>query len=175
MPRENQLKFMAAEGFELLLRCLKEQEYAAGCTINALSYAVMKNQACCERFVDVGGLKYVFPLLVGKGFKKSLKKKASGEKRNVEEVALSIVAQLCSSLANCRKNDYSSRLLNKFLENEREKLERCVELYVVYVKQLAHTDASIESTRSALLDSEDVEALEEFDEEENILSQVSWA
>lgn len=30
MARENQFKFLACEGFELMLRCLKEQQYAAG-------------------------------------------------------------------------------------------------------------------------------------------------
>jgi hypothetical protein len=28
--RDNQFKFLASEGFELMIRCLKEQQYAAG-------------------------------------------------------------------------------------------------------------------------------------------------
>ncbi len=67
---DNQMKFIECEGFELLMKCLEEQEYAAGCTIKCLSYAVMKNKAGCERFVQVGGLKYIFAILVGKGLKK---------------------------------------------------------------------------------------------------------
>ncbi len=172
MPAENQKRFLACEGFELLLRCLKEQEYAAGCTLSALSYAVDKNRAGCERFIDVGGLKYVFPLLVGKGFKKALRKKGSGEKRNLEEVVISILAQLCAQINNNRTHDYSSRLLNKFLENEREKLERCVELYVSYMRQLAHTDDKLEETRAELEAAGDEEELADFEDVDNILTQV---
>lgn len=171
LQRENQFKFLACEGFELLVRCMKEQEYAAGCAVSAVSYAIMRNQAACEKLVDAGGLKYVFPLLVGKGFKKSLKRKGTGEKRNFEETVISIIAQLCSLLANVTTNDYSSRLLNKFLESEREKLERCVELYVGYARQLMHTDARLEQERAALVEEgADEEEVEEFDEE--IDSQV---
>ena len=56
---------------------------SAGCAINAIKFAVMRNKACCEKLIDVGGLKYVFSLLAGKGVKKSLKRKGSGEKRFV--------------------------------------------------------------------------------------------
>lgn len=31
----------------------------------ALNYAILRNKACCARLVDVGGMKYVFPLLTG--------------------------------------------------------------------------------------------------------------
>ena len=56
---------------------------SVGCAINAIKFAVMRNKACCEKLIDVGGLKYVFSLLAGKGVKKSLKRKGSGEKRFV--------------------------------------------------------------------------------------------
>lgn len=173
MPRENQFKFLACEGFELLVRCLQEQQYAAGCTISALNYAIMKNKQCAAKLIDVGGFKHVFPLLVGKGFKKSLKKKGTGEKRNIEEMVISIVSQLCTLLHNERRNDYSSRLLNKLTESEGEKVERCVELFVKYSEQLAATEAEIEQTRTTLLDAGDLDELEEFDQEDNILSRVS--
>ncbi|KAJ1433677.1 Catenin-beta-like protein [Ochromonadaceae sp. CCMP2298] len=170
--RENQGRFLQCEGFELLIRCLKEQQYAAGCTITALSYSLTRNRACCERFVDVGGLKYVFPLLTGGGVKKILKKKASGERRNVEESAISILAQLCMYLCRSTHNDYSARLLNKFVEREHEKLERCVELYGKYSRLLEFTDEQIEATRAELVDSgADEEELAEFDEGENINSK----
>jgi hypothetical protein len=75
--------------------------------------------------------------------KKALKRKGSGEKRNLEESALSIAAQLycwlgqdfsSGSNGNNKSGDaadkaYPARLLNKLTEREHEKLERCVELY----------------------------------------------
>jgi hypothetical protein len=39
-----------------------------GCAVPALNYAVQRNRACCARLVDVGGMKYVFPLLTGGSF-----------------------------------------------------------------------------------------------------------
>lgn len=173
MPRENQFKFLACEGFELLIRCLQEQQYAAGCTISALNYAIMKNKQCAAKLIDVGGFKHVFPLLVGKGFKKSLKRKGTGEKRNIEETVISIVSQLCSLLHNEKRNDYSSRLLHKLCESESEKLERCAELFVKYSHQLDATEREIEQARETLLAENQMEELEEFDQEENILSRVS--
>jgi len=166
--RDNQFKFLASEGFELMMRCLKEQQYAAGCAINAIKYAVMRNKACCERFVDVGGLKYVFPLLTGRGVKKHLKRKGTGEKRNVEETAISVIAQLCSQLHSSKMNDYSMRLLNKFIENEKEKLERCVELFVMYYEQLEKTDDQLQAEMERLEEEGAEEELEQLQDEENI-------
>lgn len=171
--KENQSKFMACEGFELLMRCLKEQQYAAGCTIPAINYAIMKHKACCERLIDVGGMKYVFPLLTGGGVKKALKRKGTGEKRNLEESALSIVAQLITLLGQTAEKDYSARLLNKLVEREHEKLERCVELYGQYTRQLQHTEVQIEATREALESSGDEEGLEEFEDPDHLYSQVN--
>jgi len=153
--RENQFKFLACEGFELLARCLKEDKYAAGCVVHALNYAVSKNRACCEKLVDVGGLKYVFPLLTSSGVKRALKtkrtkKRVGHEKRSLEDSALSIVAQLCSLLCNSSVNDYSARILYKFVERDLQKLDRCVELFAKYCRVLDHTDEQIEATRRDL-------------------------
>lgn len=84
-------------------------------------------------------------MTIGGGMKKALKRKGSGEKRNLEESALSIAAQLycwlgqdiSSGSGSNSKTDaaavadkaYPARLLNKLTEREHEKLERCVELY----------------------------------------------
>ena len=141
--RDNQNKFLSCEGFELLTRCLKEQQYAAGCTIHAINYAVLKNRAACARLVDVGGMKYIFPLLTGGGMKKALKRKGSGEKRNLEDSALSIVAQLVTQLGNSSVNDYQVRLLHKLKERDHEKVDRCVELFGKYSRLLAHTEEQI--------------------------------
>ena len=107
--------------------------------------------------------------------KKALKRKGSGEKRHLEESALSIVAQLCCWLGQgegVEKESYPLRILNKLAEREQEKLERCVELYGRYSRQLEATDDEIERTREALAQADDQEALEDFEDEDNIYSQV---
>lgn len=173
LDTDNQIKFMECEGFELLMKCLEEQEYAAGCTIKCLSYAVMRNRAGCERFVQVGGLKYIFAILMGKGLKKSLRKKVSGEKRNVEESAISIVAQLCTQLFQSTTGDVSVRITAKFVENNFEKLRTCVDYYLKHRKLLDKTDADLEKTRQLLMEEGDEEALADFEDEDNILVQVN--
>ena len=178
-PRENQFKFLACEGFELLLRCLQEQQYAAGCSVKALSYAVSRNKACCERFVDSGGLKHVFPLLTGGGLIKALKRKGvqTADRRSLEENAVSIVAQLCTLLGDSQTHDYSPRLLSKLTEREHEKLERCVELLARCVRQLRRTDEQIDATvramRIAAEQGSEIEAeeLEEFLDEDRLYAQ----
>lgn len=172
MNYENQMKFMECEGFELLMKCLDEQEYAAGCTIKCLSYAVMKNRLGCERFVQAGGLKYIFGILVGKGLKTSLRKKVSGEKRNVEESCISIIAQLCTQLYQSTRDDASLRVAAKFVENHYEKLRACAQYFIKYRKMLEKTDEELEKTRQFLIQEGDEEALEEFEDEDNILVQV---
>ena len=71
--------------FYLMYLCMYISLYVCeyvliGCAINAIKFAVMRNKACCEKLIDVCGLKYVFSLLAGKGVKKALKRKGSGDK-----------------------------------------------------------------------------------------------
>lgn len=74
---------------------------------------------------------HLFMKFTGGGLKKALKKKGSGEKRNLEESALSIAAQLICWLGqdHASSEAYPARLLNKLVEKDHEKLERCAELY----------------------------------------------
>jgi beta-catenin-like protein 1 len=174
MLKDNQDNFLLLEGFELMMRFLQEQKYAAGCVFNAINYAITKHIQSCERFVDCGGLKYIFPVLMGKGLKKSLKKKggSSGEKRNLEQVAISIISQLCTQLYHSSNPDYRARIAAKLVEQSFEKLLLCCELYDKYFKILEKTEADIEETRQRLMKEGDVEALTEFEDEDYIYIQV---
>lgn len=176
MNRDNQFKFLACEGFELMMRCLKEQKYVSCCVVSVLSYATLRNKPCCERLIDVGGLKYVFSFLMVKGIGKNLvnNKKVLKEKaKEVEEKAITLLSSICTQLSNSKVNDYGSRILHKFLENEYQKLEYCIELYAKYFKRLLKTEQEIERTRQMLYDSNEEEELELFDEESNIYNQVN--
>ena len=63
----NQERFRAAEGFELMLRCVHESGFARFGALRTLSHAVAGNAANCAAFVDAGGLKALFPAFMGKG------------------------------------------------------------------------------------------------------------
>ena len=132
---ENQDKFLACEGMELLVRCLKEGKQAAAGALKAVKYATSNyHRGCCEALVAAGGLKYVFPALMGRGAGAGAgsKKKPvdGGAGREAEEAAVAVVSQLVGRLHDCEKDDMGARLLLKLTENEGEKLDRCSELFV---------------------------------------------
>ena len=75
MLKENQSKFRMAEGIELMIRCLKERKFAALSAIKVLNFALSGNLDNCERLIEAGGLKYVFPLIMGRNLPKVEKRK----------------------------------------------------------------------------------------------------
>lgn len=175
-----QSKFLTYEGSDLLIRCLKEQKHAAICSIRAINYAILNNKTACEKFVEDGGFKYIFPVLMGRGLPKSELKKmnkhksngsASFSKKDIEDAVLSICSQFCLQLHDSTKHDAASRLLGKFLENEGEKLERCIEIYLNLRQQLAATELQIQRTIESLEQSGMIDDLEEFASEENVYAQ----
>jgi len=91
-----------------MVRCLKELKYAALCAVKVINYAITGNRPNAEKFVEVGGLKYIFPMLMGRGLpvviingKKA--KRATQEKQEFEETIMSIVGQLCLQLHDCKE------------------------------------------------------------------------
>lgn len=165
---ENQTRFRLGEGIELILRCIKEMKYAAGLAIRTLSHAVHNSKSNCERVVEAGGLKVLFPMLMGRGMPKTDKKKGALSKRELEEAVAAIISQLCLELFDSKEKDCGSRLLLKFTENDYEKLDRCAELFGRYSDQLRATEHRIEARRLELAASaEDEEELEELIEAED--------
>lgn len=139
-----------------MVKCLKELKYAAICAIRVIGYAISGNKTNAEKFVAVGGLKYVFPMLVGRGLPKILvngkkKSRSAVELQETEEDLLSILGQLCLLLHDSTEFDSSTRLLAKFLESDFEKLDHCVELFSKYSKQLQATEYQLEAVQLAAL------------------------
>lgn len=58
--------FVAAEGVELMLLILKQKRRARTGALKALDFALMRCVPACERFVNVQGLRTLFPLFMGK-------------------------------------------------------------------------------------------------------------
>lgn len=80
---ENQARFRVHEGFELMMRCLKERKLAALGALKVIDFAIMNNLENCEKLVAVGGLKYMFPVFMG--YQLCSKKLKASEKRETEE------------------------------------------------------------------------------------------
>lgn len=174
MLKENQDNFIKLEGFELMMRCLQEQKYASRCVLNTVNYAITKHMEGCEKFVDCGGLKYIFPVLVGKGLKKYHKRKSSQrEQRSSEQISISIISQLCAQLFQSANLDYKARITLKLVEQGFEKLLACCDLFDKYFKVLEKTENAIEKSRQRLLIEGDREAFEEYNDEDFVYIQVS--
>ena len=58
--------FLAAEGIELMLLIIKQKRRARTGGLKALDYALVHATPACERFVDVQGLRALFPLYMAK-------------------------------------------------------------------------------------------------------------
>ena len=58
--------FLAAEGIELMLLIIKQKRRARTGALKALDYALVHATPACERFVDVQGLRALFPLYMSK-------------------------------------------------------------------------------------------------------------
>ena len=84
----------------------------------------------CNKFVEVLGLRTIFPLFM-KTPKKHKRKGVSVEQH--EEHVVSIVASL---FKNC-KGSHRSRILIKFTESDHEKVERLMELHFKYVDRVS--------------------------------------
>lgn len=128
MPVENKEKFVKAEGVELMLIIMKQKKLAYGSAIRALDFAMTKYPPACERFVDVLGLKTAFAAFMGK-IPVSKKNKKESYQEELEERLISLTASLFGGVLRGSRRD---RLLSKFVENECEKIDRLMELYVRY-------------------------------------------
>ncbi|KAF2543288.1 hypothetical protein F2Q68_00033288 [Brassica cretica] len=138
MPLENKERFVNAEGVELMIIIMKQKKYAYGSAIRALDFAMTNYPPACERFVDVMGLKTAFAAFMGKAslslsipFLIPLNKRIKREryKEELEERVISLVASLFAGILRGSRRD---RLLSKFVENEYEKIDRLMELYIRY-------------------------------------------
>lgn len=50
---------VAGEGFELMLRCLREKKHAAWCAVKVLDFALSDNDLNCQRYTDTHSCTYV--------------------------------------------------------------------------------------------------------------------
>ena len=78
MVGSNQLAFRQAEGFELLLRMVRGRGKMRSIALGVIDYALLHNRPNVLRFIDVGGLKAIFPALMGKNHRRTPTRKEPG-------------------------------------------------------------------------------------------------
>jgi len=134
----NRDKFLKAEGLQLMNLMLREKKVSRSGALKVLNHALIgvEGKDNCTKFVDILGLRTIFPLFM-KTPKKSQRKGVSAEEH--EEHAISVIASL---LKNCRGSQ-RQRLLAKFTENDHEKVDRLMELHFKYLERVEFAEHKI--------------------------------
>jgi beta-catenin-like protein 1 len=140
MAKENRDKFLKGEGLQLMNLMLREKKLSRNGALKVLDYAMSgpNGRDNCNKFVDILGLRTIFPLFM-KTPKKHKKRNLSTDEH--EEHVCSIIA---SMLRNC-KGPQRQRLLSKFTENDFEKVDRLVELHLKFLEKVEAVEKEIDS------------------------------
>lgn len=138
MHHPNKEKFLKGEGLQLMNLMLREKKQSRNGSLKVLDHAMSgpEGKDNCNKFVDILGLRTIFPLFM-KTPKKNRRKMMTAEDH--EEHVLSII---CSMVKNC-KGPQKQRLLSKFTENDHEKVDRLLELHFKYLERVERTDRSL--------------------------------
>nr|XP_018911926.1 PREDICTED: beta-catenin-like protein 1 isoform X2 [Bemisia tabaci] len=139
MNAENRERFLRGEGLQLMNLMLREKKQSRNGSLKVLDHAMSGPNGVdnCNKFVDILGLRTIFPLFM-KTPKKNRKRMLTVEEH--EEHVTSIIA---SMLKNC-KSSQRQRLLSKFTENDHEKVDRLLELHFKYLDKVEEADKQIE-------------------------------
>ncbi|KAK0087254.1 hypothetical protein PV325_001410 [Microctonus aethiopoides] len=152
MATVNRDRFLRGEGLQLMNLMLREKKISRNGSLKVLDHAMNgpDGKDNCSKFVDILGLRTIFPLFM-KTPTKYRKKIFSSEEH--EEHVVSIIA---SMLRNC-KGQQRQRLLTKFTENDYEKVDRLMELHFKYLEKVEEVENN---------------AKEDDDEEESYLKRL---
>ncbi|KAM4692383.1 beta-catenin-like protein 1 [Rhinophrynus dorsalis] len=142
MLSSNRERFLKGEGLQLMNLMLREKKMSRSSALRVLDHAMIGPEGTdnCHKFVDILGLRTIFPLFMKSP--KKMKKSGIPEKEHEEHVC-SILASLLRNL----KGQQRTRLLSKFTENDSEKVDRLMELYFKYLDAVRVADKKIEGEK----------------------------
>jgi beta-catenin-like protein 1 len=143
----NRQRFLKGEGPHLMNIMLKERKTSRIGALRTLDFAMtgIEGKENCQKIVDILGLRAIFPLFM----KPPKGNKRSGETRaENEEHVISCIASL---VRNCTGSN-RQRVLNKFTENDHEKVDRLMELHFQYFERIQSANNNLEDD-----DDEDVD------------------
>ncbi|XP_030068462.1 beta-catenin-like protein 1 isoform X1 [Microcaecilia unicolor] len=142
MLSSNRERFLKGEGLQLMNLMLREKKMSRSSALKVLDHAMIGPEGAdnCHKFVDILGLRTIFPLFMKSP--KKIKKIGTSEKEHEEHVC-SILASLLRNL----KGQQRTRLLNKFTENDSEKVDRLMELHFKYLDAMQVADKKIEGEK----------------------------
>lgn len=146
MLPSNRDRFLRGEGLQLMNLMLREKKMSRTSALKVLDHGMIGPEGGdnCHKFVDILGLRTIFPLFMKTP--KKMKKTGISEKEHEEHVC-SIIASMLRNL----KSQQRSRLLNKFTENDCEKVDRLMELHFKYLEAVQQADKRIEGEKHEMV------------------------
>ncbi|KAI5609231.1 beta-catenin-like protein 1 [Silurus asotus] len=142
MLAANRDRFLKGEGLQLMNLMLREKKLSRTSALKVLDHSMIGPEGTdnCHKFVDILGLRTIFPL-----FMKTPKKmrKAGVSDKEHEEHVCSILGSMLRNL----KGQQRSRLLSKFTENDCEKVDRLMELHFKYLEAVQLADRRIDGEK----------------------------
>lgn len=156
MSPENRDHFLQGEGLQLMNLMLREKKVSRNGSLRVLDYAMQgaDGKDNCNKFVDILGLRTIFPLFM-KTPKRNKKRLLSSEEH--EEHVASILMNL---LRNC-KGVQRQRLMSKFVEANMEKVDRLLELHLKYLEKVDQVDREIQESAEKNDDDEEEDELDD--------------
>lgn len=148
LASENRDIFLKGEGVELMILMLREKKMSRPPALKVLNFALQGDEGinCCAKFIDVYGLRSLFPCFMKTPGKK-VKRGGFSEQEWVEHVT-SIISHLLRNLSGSQLQ----RLMNKFVEDDHLKVDRLVELHLFYLYRAKAVDRDIEEEKLQLED-----------------------
>ena len=161
----NKERFLQGEGMQLMNLMLREKKISRNSALKVMDYAMQGAEGAsnCAKFVEIYGLRTLFPLFMRPPKKN---KKIGSTVKDHEEHIVSIMANMLQNL----KGSAKARVVAKFQENDHEKLERLMDLYVKYSGRVRAVEAELERNRERLLELNGGE--EEILEEDNYIKRL---
>ena len=174
----NRQLFLDGEGIELMNIILRDKHKKGKKALRfgalkVLNYLLVNNEqdtnfltSCSNRFIEILGLKGIFPIFMAPRTIVSTKRKYKNDEdiEKVEEYCLLIILILIKQTKKANR----ARCLYKFIENNFEKIERLIELYFKYSEKMIRCDQQINKEKTKMM-AED----EEFDEEQFFFKRLT--
>merc|ERR1719259_12956 len=144
LETDNRDRFLRGEGLQLMNLMLREKKKSRAGALKVLSHALTGAEGTdnCIKFVDILGLRTLFPLFMKTP---SRNKRAGVSSEEHEERTVSILASLLKNVTgNNNASKQRERILVKFTENDHEKVDRLMELHDKYVAKVEAADNEID-------------------------------
>merc|ERR1719394_1679079 len=144
LETDNRDRFLRGEGLQLMNLMLREKKKSRAGALKVLSHALSgpEGRDNCVKFVDILGLRTLFPLFMKTP---SRNKRAGVSSEEHEERTISIMASLLKNVTNVNNaSKQRERILIKFTENDHEKVDRLMELHDKYLAKVEAADAELD-------------------------------